>query len=322
MIQKGIFPDCIPAPESFESYTNSVGGLLGLPTTIQGCSVVARKLNVRLTVGTGGAGFLRIVPNLAGSKTSPSYAFSTGSWTGTSVPSALVVGSILQQPLDPTSPWTESATFGSVSELTKFWTPHFTMSLKVNSSAVTNKKGRLYIGVAHTEELSGATGNELESYQSFQSWNIDQVSQSAMPRIQWIPTTSFVQDANVDPFKVPSIVVFTEGMDAQDVLEFEVNYASVVTSFVVPWAQPLFPDTDAIQLCVHALKLELPRGFTVRDGAKQSVAKKHIRAVAVQETKTQPLLSRVLDVGKELLGNSSIKNIIGKALNFLPKLFG
>jgi hypothetical protein len=347
MVTSGKFPKTIVTPETFidvsdvaasekelapagiNSLTNP---LIPMPNILTGCSTISRKRTVQVVVGSGGVANLVIRdPNMIANTSVDTLGVSGATYAGTDSPTGVDGETgMTYSPGDPTSPYTSLRTFqdsggGVVTLPTYFWTPYVTITLKSNSSALTAKQGRLYMGACYVGEGFNAASTQFDQLQTFQNWGVDQVTSSAMPVFRWIPTSYWEidsEEAYTTGRLYPSIVVCGIGLVANTVLEFEFEYASVAASGLVQFVHELEYNTDAVQGVLHGMRKSLPKGFSHTVAQTKRAQTDHEHATAIRALRDQPVLPAVVAASKPSSKGNIIEKIATEAVDALPTFFG
>lgn len=346
MVSNGKFPRNIICPETFIDVGTSGGDeemvaptglssmttpLLPMPNLVTGCSTISRKRTVQVVVGSGGVANLVILdPNMMANSDLDTIGVTTSAYAATDSPTGLAETGMTYGPGDVNSPYTSQRILqdsggGSVAIPNFFWTPYVTITLKSNSSALTAKQGRLYMGACYFGEGFNATSAQFDQLQTFQNWGVDQVSANAMPVFRWIPTSywEICSTGESDNGRLyPSIVITGLGLVANTVLEFELEYASVVASALIQFSQDLEYNTDAIQGVLHGMRKSLPKGFSHTVGQTKKAKTEHEHETAVRALRDQPVLPTIV----EKVTNSKPGNLIQKlardAIDAIPSFLG
>jgi len=315
-------------PETYTNFDGTSASFLTIPSypmpnNIQRATSRSRTRDVRLSTGTAGTGFLMVAPGLAAFGDAESLITSNSTFTATYWPDIGVDTGISQSILDSQSPY--KAVDGDIYA----WCGHLSISMKVNSSSVTNKQGRIYIGINVAEVDAGATANftgvNFEALPTFRSWGVAQLSESNMPEALWIPqpiTRKPDQVPTVTTINEPAILIWCEEFGSTPtILEFSVTYTSVVAGIYVPWDRHLHMNTDGILAVSNAMCRTASRGFSYPQSKRATETIEHVKEVQHTEVRKQPLLSRIINVGKTIAQKSGVGNLLKRALGWIPSLF-
>ncbi len=328
LMRNGKPPPQLPMPEVVTRFDGTTASwsttpLTPMPNNIQRGSSRSRTRDVRIATGTGGTGMLMMAPSLAPYSDADGLIVSTGSFVATYWPDVGADTGMSQIPIDPQAPY--KAADGD----TYAWTGYAKITMRVNSSSVTNKPGRIYVGLNVDELQAGGIANfngaNFEQLPTFRSWGVAQLSDRDMPEVLWVPlglSRKLDQVPTVTSINEPSICVWCEGFGSTStVLEFSMSYTSVVAGINTPWDKPLHINTDGILKVANALARTAPKGFSHIESQEPKHRQAHIKEVQATEVRKQPLLSRIVDVGKTIAQKTGLGPLVKKALGWIPSLF-
>jgi hypothetical protein len=316
-MRAGEVPADLPFPETMSRFITgaySSATLVSTPQNIPRGATRSRKRDIRVTIGTAGVGWLIVQPNWAVFNDCDTVYSTASTYTGTTFPTAAATG-LNAAPFDSASPY--NTNFNYIA-----WTACCTVKMKANAAALLNKSGRMLMGLNYTEVQGADTFATLEQLQTFQSWGVDQNSAKAMPMVSWIPMNHASQpSAPTTPTTTfPGIIIGLEGLPAASVLDFTLEYSAVVAGVHAPWDRKLCIDTDAIMAAHSSMLITAKKGFSHTQQQEPKVQVSHGKEAAHQEVKKQPLISRIVNLGKEFISDTPVGRVIRGAYGFAKNL--
>jgi hypothetical protein len=298
----------------FVAGSYSAANYFPMPNNISQAATAARKVTLETTVGTT-LGFLIAQPHYAGFQDANDLFTTSSAYAGTGWPSSGAAG-VITDGLDLTTGYEcDGKTYG--------WTAYARLTLKANSAALTAKSGRLIFGANWNEVSSGMTPTQLAQLRTTTTFALDQVNQASMPMTAYVPmlhcSSPSAPPSTTTTF--PGIFVCIDGAATGTTFEFEFEYVAVMAGANRPWKQPVEFDTDAIAPAVTSMQATADKGFSHPVMKEPKKALQHHEHLAAKEIKKQPLLSRIVDYGKDLLSKTKLGGLLRRAIGFASKLF-
>lgn len=279
------------------------------PMNIKGGVAFKQKRTIQCVAGTGGSGWLAIAPRRALLNNGGGLINTEATHTATTFDIATVGASVTRGGVAPLSPY--------AAQVANFHLDHLCVSMVVNSSSVTDRKGRVHIGYSGRDNTSGWTGSQFAAAQSFNTQQISDLDSNGLPRYTHIPAAlSFYPDTTAD-WTIGSelVVVFFEGVTSGTIFQFELSVAGTFFhSLNVPYETPIVTDTGSIECVASCLSLALPKGNAFQKRQTNQVKKRVDKELDKNAVTTTSFLGSLWDGAKWLWnhgGSSLLETAIG-----------
>lgn len=296
-----------PSKHHDADYTN----LYDSPTALKGGVVFKQTRTVRIVVGTAQLGYLLLFPKMAPLNDSNSLLITQGTFTGSTVVVANPTTGLARSPTMPTAPY-------GLTDQNYSYPYHISLSMLANSSSVTDRSGRIYMGYVPSDiaTIVGANGTTLEGYQTFTTKSIASLSQQNMPKIINVPPVSSTRQYNgqtnpVDLNQVLAIVI--EGAAAGTIYEFELKCVFGYTGSLIPWKQALVHDDESIQCVSSCISYATPKGNAWQQRDNPKIIGKVTKAIEHTAVRKKSFLSTLWE-GAKSIWNGGLGDVVKTAV--------
>jgi hypothetical protein len=199
---------------------------------------------------------------------------------------------------------------------------HFSIELTSNSSAVTDRAGRLFVGCSGVGTLTGLNGTNLETLQNFRDFDLTTLDEASNCKYVHAVSGQGYTAASVptEVFTGPEMVcVFGEGLAAGTILEFRVVIIGAYWGIDVPYQIPCYQDQPSIDCAISCLVQALPQGFSYVKREQTKISKRLRKVGGIEAARTTPFLDQVWEGAKWLWNNggSDLARIAMQALTLI-----
>jgi hypothetical protein len=299
------------------NYTNS--SYLHVNPYIRGGQRYREVRTVRLVAGSGGVCELIVNPILLPFLSSNDALVTDSTFAGTTTTVAATTG-LTETKLAARAPYSFPGT-GKELETNAFL-EHFSLELMSNSSAVSDRSGRLYIGRQTVQDVSGWSGVYYEGQQDFRTFELSSIDTDDNPKYVHpimarsvtggaAPTELFGQRGN--------IILFGEGITAGTVLDFRMVVMVAYFGPNVPYDIPLALDQSSLDCAIACVAQSLPQGHAFAVRKLPAIKRTLKKTLGIEAARTTNFLGQLWD-GAKWLWNNGGSDLAGVGLEALMAL--